>query len=82
MTGRYLTLDESGATVPVPAQGLLAPIAWIEVMVGEARDRRFAPGSVFIGREWELAQLRQGLSAAQAGRGQLFVVSGEAGIAM
>ena len=49
-------------------------------MVGEAKDRRFAPGSVFIGREWELAQLRQGLSAAQAGRGQLFVVSGEAGI--
>ncbi|MGH3572104.1 MAG: ATP-binding protein [Pseudonocardiaceae bacterium] len=36
--------------------------------------------AVFIGREWELAQLRAALCEAQAGRGQLFVVSGEAGI--
>jgi predicted ATPase len=37
-------------------------------------------GSLFVGREWELAQLQAGLGEAQAGRGQLFVVTGEAGI--
>jgi hypothetical protein len=49
-------------------------------VVGHGDLRSFLPGSVFVGREWELAQLRAALSEAQAGRGQLCVVSGEAGI--
>jgi tetratricopeptide (TPR) repeat protein len=35
---------------------------------------------VFVGRERELAELRAGLDAALAGRGRLFLVSGEPGI--
>ena len=38
------------------------------------------PGSLFVGREWELAQLGAALAEVKAGRGRLFVVSGEAGI--
>jgi DNA-binding SARP family transcriptional activator len=39
-----------------------------------------APGFAFIGRDPELAQLRQGLDRARAGRGSLFLVGGEPGI--
>ncbi|MGH3589979.1 MAG: ATP-binding protein, partial [Pseudonocardiaceae bacterium] len=49
-------------------------------MAGDAALSRLPPGSVFVGREWELTQLRAALSVTQSGRGQLFVVSGEAGI--
>src|SRR5579859_5211987 len=75
-----MTSAGSSATVPLPGRGLLALTAWIRVMAGEVEGKRLASGSVFIGREWELAQLRVALGEAQAGRGQLFVVSGEAGI--
>jgi predicted ATPase len=46
----------------------------------DAELRRSPPSNVFVGREWELAQLRAALIEAQAGRGQLLVVTGEAGI--
>jgi predicted ATPase len=35
---------------------------------------------LFIGREWELAQLQAGLDEMRADRGKLFVLTGEAGI--
>jgi predicted ATPase len=38
------------------------------------------PGGFFVGRAWELAQLAAALREAKTGRGQLLVVSGEAGI--
>jgi tetratricopeptide (TPR) repeat protein len=44
-------------------------------------DRRRRPaGRFFIGREWQLDELRGGLTSAREGRGRLFLVSGEAGI--
>src|SRR5215475_8151575 len=45
----------------------------------EGSDRSRQPGG-FVGRERELEQLRSGLSNTLAGRGQLFLVSGEPGI--
>jgi DNA-binding SARP family transcriptional activator len=39
-----------------------------------------APGSVFVGRERELAELGEGLDDALAGRGRLFLIVGEPGI--
>lgn len=39
-----------------------------------------APGSAFIGRERELAELVAGLPAARGGRGSLFLIRGDAGI--
>jgi class 3 adenylate cyclase/tetratricopeptide (TPR) repeat protein len=41
---------------------------------------RPTPGGLFVGREWELAQISAALAEVKAGRGRLFVVSGEAGI--
>src|SRR5258708_36519565 len=42
---------------------------------------KFQPSpNAFIGRESELAELRAGLAEALAGRGQLFLISGEPGI--
>jgi tetratricopeptide (TPR) repeat protein len=38
------------------------------------------PGWTFVGRERELSELRAGLAAAVAGRGQLFLVTGEPGV--
>jgi DNA-binding SARP family transcriptional activator/tetratricopeptide (TPR) repeat protein len=43
-------------------------------------DRPDAPGSVFIGRDSELRELRRGVDRAVAGRGSLFLVAGEPGI--
>jgi hypothetical protein len=49
--------------------------------VGSNADiTRSLPGNSFVGREWELGQLRAGLSQAKAGQGQLYAVSGEVGI--
>ncbi|MGH2689941.1 MAG: ATP-binding protein [Actinomycetota bacterium] len=42
--------------------------------------RRPKAGGVFVGRAWELEQLRAALSDAQHGRGALFVITGDAGI--
>ncbi|MEP6469923.1 MAG: AAA family ATPase [Chloroflexota bacterium] len=38
------------------------------------------PGTVFVGRERELAELLQGLDDAAGGRGRLFLLAGEPGI--
>ena len=38
------------------------------------------PASLFVGRTWELGQLRDGLSEGGARRGSVYLVSGEAGI--
>jgi hypothetical protein len=76
-----MTSAGSSATVPLPDRGLRAPTACIRVMASVVEGRRrLASDSAFIGRDWELAQLGVALCEAQAGRGQLFVVSGEAGI--
>lgn len=72
-----MTSAGSSATVPLLSRRLLALTACIRVVAPEVESRRLACGSAFIGREWELAQLRAALGEAQAGRGQLFVVSGE-----
>src|SRR5262245_14136886 len=37
-------------------------------------------GRMFVGRERELAELEAGVDEARAGRGQLFLLTGEAGI--
>lgn len=49
--------------------------------VGESPGRYPMPsGRLFIGRDWEVAQVRAAFRETQAGRGQFFLVSGEAGI--
>lgn len=46
----------------------------------EASPRESTLDDVFVGRKWELAQLAVALREVKAGRGRLFVISGEAGI--
>src|SRR5262249_51431325 len=49
--------------------------------LGNIEPRSSAPGgTLFVGRERELAELGDGLDAALGGGGRLFLVSGERGI--
>ena len=43
-------------------------------------DRQSSSHNAFVGRERELAELRAGLDEVSAGRGRLFLLSGEPGI--
>ncbi len=59
---------------------LSAPPAQVKIVPARQRTSldRLASG-VFVGRIQEMTQLREGLEAAMAGRGQMFLLSGEPG---
>lgn len=69
----------------VPIAGMSAPVEVFELLeVGEARSRLEASAARgitrFVGRETEVAQLRQSLTHARAGRGQVVAAVGEPGV--
>ncbi len=89
ITGDVLRLAEGHAEVralgPVPVKGLAEPIEVFEVTgPGPARTRFQAASarglSRFVGRDSEMAQLREVLEAAGGGRGQIAALVGEAGV--
>ncbi len=70
---------------PVPVKGLPAPVEVCELVgAGPARTRlqAFAARGLtpFVGRQAELAALRQALAQAEAGHGQMVAVIGEPGV--
>ena len=70
---------------PVPVKGLDAPVEVYELVGASALRGRFqarvAGGLTrFVGRDTELATLRQTLEQAGAGQGQVVAVVGEAGV--
>jgi hypothetical protein len=70
---------------PVPIKGLDAPVEVYELVGASALRGRFqarvAGGLTrFVGRDTELATLRQTLEQAGAGQGQVVAVVGEAGV--
>jgi class 3 adenylate cyclase/predicted ATPase len=70
---------------PVPVKGLEAPIEVYEmVAAGPRRSRLHAAAARgftrFVGRETELEQLRQALSRAGSGHGQVVAIVGEPGV--
>jgi class 3 adenylate cyclase/tetratricopeptide (TPR) repeat protein len=70
---------------PIPVKGLVAPVEVAE-LVGVSALRRRLQAAVargltrFVGRQQELAALRQALERAGAGHGQVVAVVGEAGV--
>jgi class 3 adenylate cyclase/tetratricopeptide (TPR) repeat protein len=70
---------------PIPVKGLVEPVGVAE-LVGVSALRRRLQAAVargltrFVGRQQELAALRQALEHARAGRGQVVAVVGEAGV--
>jgi class 3 adenylate cyclase/tetratricopeptide (TPR) repeat protein len=70
---------------PIPVKGLVAPVEVAE-LVGVSALRRRLQAAVargltrFVGRQQELAALRQALECAGAGHGQVVAVVGEAGV--
>jgi DNA-binding SARP family transcriptional activator len=69
-----LTHDPSLETPAQPEGGIPRPAPRPD------KDKRLKARAVFVGRERELGELRSGLDSAFAGRGRLFLVSGEPGI--
>ena len=70
---------------PVPVKGLAAPLPVFELEgASPARSRLQATASrgltVFVGRDAEMALLRQALAQASEGRGQVMAVVGEPGV--
>ena len=70
---------------PVPVKGLVEPVEVSELVGVSALRRRLQAAvgrglSRFVGRQQELAALRQALERAGAGRGQVVAVVGEAGV--
>ena len=70
---------------PIPVKGLVEPVEVTE-LVGVSALRRRLQAAVargltrFVGRQQELAALRQALERAGAGHGQVVAVVGEAGV--
>jgi class 3 adenylate cyclase/tetratricopeptide (TPR) repeat protein/ABC-type thiamine transport system ATPase subunit len=70
---------------PMPVKGLVEPVEVAE-LVGVSALRRRLQAAVargltrFVGRQQELAALRQALERAEAGHGQVVAVVGEAGV--
>ena len=60
-------------------QAILQQDQGLDLLVGK-RPAEEAPGDVFVGRGHELAELVTGLEDAFAGRGRVFLLSGEPGI--
>ena len=70
---------------PIPIKGLTAPVEVFELIGASALRRRLQAAAArgltrFVGREAELAALRQALDQAGAGHGQVVAVMGEAGV--
>jgi class 3 adenylate cyclase/tetratricopeptide (TPR) repeat protein len=70
---------------PIPVKGLPDPIEVFELMgAGQARTRLQAAAlrglTRFVGRDAEVEHLRRVLGQAQAGRGQVVAIVGEAGV--
>jgi class 3 adenylate cyclase len=70
---------------PVPVRGLTEPVEVFELVGASALRRRLQAAAArgltrFVGREAELAALRQALAQADAGHGQVVAVVGEAGV--
>jgi class 3 adenylate cyclase/tetratricopeptide (TPR) repeat protein len=89
LTGDTLRLVEGYVEVkplgPVPVKGLPEPIAVYELLrAGPLRSRLQAAAvrglTCFVGRDTELAQLRQAFERAGNGQGQVVAVIGEPGI--
>jgi tetratricopeptide (TPR) repeat protein len=86
-TSEFSSADKGSESSPVsPPNGFVrehdvsTPAPEITAVAEGAGPTPRPPVSLFIGRDWELAQLRAALSETQARRGQFFLVSGEAGI--
>jgi class 3 adenylate cyclase len=89
LTGETLRLAEGYVEVkplgPVPVKGLAWAVDVYELVgAGAVRSRLHAAAarglSRFVGRDTELAQLRQALERAGGGHGQLVAVVGEPGV--
>ena len=70
---------------PIPIKGLTEPVEVFELIGASALRRRLQAAAArgltrFVGREAELAALRQALDQAGAGHGQVVAVMGEAGV--
>jgi class 3 adenylate cyclase/tetratricopeptide (TPR) repeat protein len=70
---------------PIPIKGLIEPLAVFELTGVTTLRRRLQAAAArgltrFVGRQPELDALRQALEQAQAGRGQLVALVGEAGV--
>src|SRR5262245_24221709 len=70
---------------PIPIKGLIEPLAVFELTGVTTLRRRLQAAAMqgltrFVGRQPELDALRQALEQAQAGRGQLVALVGEAGV--
>jgi class 3 adenylate cyclase/tetratricopeptide (TPR) repeat protein len=89
ITADVLRLAEGYAEVkplgPIPVKGLAEPVEVFEVTGAGAARTRFQATSArglsrFVGRDAEMAQLRQTLEAAAGGRGRVVALVGEAGV--
>ena len=70
---------------PIPVRGMTEPVEVFELVGASALRRRLQAAAArgltrFVGREAELAALRQALDQAGAGHGQVVAVVGEAGV--
>ena len=70
---------------PIPVRGMTEPVEVCELVGASALRRRLQAAAArgltrFVGREAELAALRQALDQAGAGHGQIVAVVGEAGV--
>ena len=70
---------------PIPVRGLTGPVEVYELVGASALRRRLQAAASrgltrFVGREAELAALRQVLNQAEAGHGQVVAIVGEAGV--
>ena len=70
---------------PIPVKGMTEPVEVFELVGASALRRRLQAAAArgltrFVGREAELAALRQALDQAGAGHGQVVAVVGEAGV--
>ncbi len=70
---------------PIPVKGLTEPVEVFGLLGASALRRRLQAAAArgltrFVGREAELAALRQALEQAGAGHGQVVAVVGEAGV--
>jgi predicted ATPase/class 3 adenylate cyclase len=70
---------------PIPVKGVTEPVEVFDLVGASAVRRRLQAAAArgltrFVGREAELATLRQALEQASAGHGQVVAIVGEAGV--
>jgi predicted ATPase/class 3 adenylate cyclase len=78
-------LVQVSALGPIPVKGLTEPVEVFELLGASALRRRLQAAAArgltrFVGREVEVAALRQALGQAGAGHGQVVAIVGEAGV--